>query len=183
MRNEGKEGWTQGQVELEGFLGFVLPSILESKYVGTEQTSFANLVSSTIVVNNRVELETVDPGMWVDSQATMASQVHKKTPQDLHSYRWLINWEMMDIYHLNGLMYRSHKLKCYLMGTPLRNASSCILGNICSLLHFPPHVSFLFRVSNWELIILKIYVSKFSKSFPISALVIPPKLIGFKFLY
>jgi hypothetical protein len=55
-------------VDLEGFLGCVLPSILESKDVGTEWTSFSNLVSSiVVVVDKRVELETVDLGMWVDS--------------------------------------------------------------------------------------------------------------------
>ena len=54
-------------MELEGFLGCVLPSILESKDVGTEQSNFSNLVSSTVVVDNRVELETVDLVMWVDS--------------------------------------------------------------------------------------------------------------------
>ena len=64
MRTKDKDGCTQGQVELEGFLGYVLPSILESKDVGTEQTSFSNLVSSTVVVvDNRVELDTVDTDM------------------------------------------------------------------------------------------------------------------------
>jgi hypothetical protein len=38
------------------------------------------------------------------------------------------------------------------------------------------------RVSNWEPIVLNMYVLRFSKRFPISALVIPPELIGFKFL-
>jgi hypothetical protein len=52
-------------VELEGSLGYALLSILEAKDVGTMQTSFANLVSSTIVVvDNRVELEIVDLGIW-----------------------------------------------------------------------------------------------------------------------
>ena len=41
---------------------------------------------------------------------------------------------------------------------------------------------FILRVSNLECIVLKISVVKFSKRFPISALVIPPELIGFKFL-
>jgi hypothetical protein len=54
-------------VELAGFLGCVLPSNLESKEVGTEETSFSNLVSSIVVVDNKVELGTVDLGMWVDS--------------------------------------------------------------------------------------------------------------------
>ena len=74
---EDKDGWTQGQLELEVFLGYVLLSILETKDVGIVQTSFVNLVSFTVVVvDNRVELEVVDMGMWVDSQAAMASQVH-----------------------------------------------------------------------------------------------------------
>ena len=90
---EDNDGWTQGQVDLEGFLGYALPSILEAKDVGIVQTSFSNLVSSTVVVvvDNRVELEIVDLGIWVGSQAAMASQIYKKTPQNLHSYRWLIN--------------------------------------------------------------------------------------------
>ena len=50
-------------MELEGFFGYALLSVLEAKDVGTEYTSFANLVSSTVVVANRVELETVDLGM------------------------------------------------------------------------------------------------------------------------
>ena len=63
---EDKDGWTY--VELEGFLGYVLLSILETKDVGTDWTSFSNPVSSTIVVvDNRVELEIVDLGMWVGS--------------------------------------------------------------------------------------------------------------------
>jgi hypothetical protein len=40
----------------------------------------------------------------------------------------------------------------------------------------------IFRVSKWEPIVLKVSVLKFSKRFPISALVIPPELTGFKFL-
>jgi hypothetical protein len=54
----------------------------------------------------------------------------------------------------------------------------------CFLLHIGQNVfivSFssscfflIFRVSNWEPIVLKIYVLKFSKIFPISTLVIPP---------
>jgi hypothetical protein len=52
-------------VELEGSLGYGLLSILEAKDVGTVQTSFSNLASSTILVfDNRVELEIVDLGMW-----------------------------------------------------------------------------------------------------------------------
>jgi hypothetical protein len=51
-------------VELEGFLGYALLSILEAKDVGTEYTNFSNLVSSTVVViDNRVELEILDLGM------------------------------------------------------------------------------------------------------------------------
>jgi hypothetical protein len=51
-------------VELEGFLGYSLLSILEAKDVGTMQTSFSNLVSSiVVVVDNWVELEIVDLGM------------------------------------------------------------------------------------------------------------------------
>ena len=92
VETEDKDGWTQGQVELEGFLGYALPFILEAKDVGTVQTSFSNLVSSTVViVDNRVELEVVDLGMWVGSQAIMASQVHKRTPQNPHSYIRLTN--------------------------------------------------------------------------------------------
>jgi hypothetical protein len=41
---------------------------------------------------------------------------------------------------------------------------------------------FILRVSNWEPIVLKMSVLKFSKSFPISSLVIPPELTGFKLL-
>ena len=143
VETEDKDGWAQGQVELEGSLGYALLSILEAKDVGTVQTGFSNLVISTIVVfDNRVELEVVDPSMQVSSQATMASQVHKRTPQYPHSYRWLTNWEMMDIFQLSGPPCRSHKLKCYPMGISLRNASSYILGSICSLMHFPPPISF-----------------------------------------
>jgi hypothetical protein len=55
-------------VELEVFLDYVLLSILEIKDVGTEWTSFSNLASPTVVfVDNRVELEIVDLGMWVGS--------------------------------------------------------------------------------------------------------------------
>jgi hypothetical protein len=55
-------------VELEGLLDYVLLSILETKDVGTEWTSFANLVSSiVVVVDNRVELEIGDLVMWVGS--------------------------------------------------------------------------------------------------------------------
>jgi hypothetical protein len=51
-------------VELDGALGYSLLSILEAKDGGTVSTNFSNLVSSTIVVvDNRVELEVVDPGM------------------------------------------------------------------------------------------------------------------------
>jgi hypothetical protein len=35
MEMEDTDGWQQGQVELEGSLGYVLLSILESKDVGT----------------------------------------------------------------------------------------------------------------------------------------------------
>jgi hypothetical protein len=41
---------------------------------------------------------------------------------------------------------------------------------------------FILRVSNWEPIVLKMSILKFSRRFPISALVIRPELIGFKFL-
>jgi hypothetical protein len=40
----------------------------------------------------------------------------------------------------------------------------------------------IFRVSNWEPIVLKISILKFSKRFPISTLLIQPELTGFKFL-
>jgi hypothetical protein len=54
-------------VELEGSLGYALLSILEAKDVGNVKTSFSNLVSSTVVVDNKVELEIVDLGMWASS--------------------------------------------------------------------------------------------------------------------
>jgi hypothetical protein len=51
-------------LELEGFLGYALLSILEAKDVGTVHTSFSNLVISTVVfVDIKVELEIVDMGM------------------------------------------------------------------------------------------------------------------------
>jgi hypothetical protein len=51
-------------VELEGYLGYALLSIFEAKDGDTMQTIFSNLVISTVVVvDNRVELEVVDPGM------------------------------------------------------------------------------------------------------------------------
>ena len=143
METGDKDGWAQGQVELEGSLGYSLLSILKPKDVGTMQTSFSNLVSSTIVVvDNRVELEAIYLGMQVDSQVSMASQVRKMTPEDPHFCRWLTNRKMMSTFQLSGLQCRSHKLQYYIMDIPLRNASSCILGKICSLLHFPPPVSF-----------------------------------------
>ena len=55
-------------MELEGSLGYALLSILEAKDVGNVHTSFYNLVNSTVVVvDNRVELEIVDLGMWAGS--------------------------------------------------------------------------------------------------------------------
>jgi hypothetical protein len=55
-------------VELEGSFGYVLLSILEAKDGDTVQTKFANLVSSTfVIVDNRVELDIVDLGMWASS--------------------------------------------------------------------------------------------------------------------
>ena len=81
VETKDMDGWTQGQVELEVFLGYVLLSTLEEKDVDIVQTNFSNLVSSTVVVfYNKVELEIVDLSMWAGSQATMASQVHKRTP-------------------------------------------------------------------------------------------------------
>ena len=41
---------------------------------------------------------------------------------------------------------------------------------------------FSLRVSNWEPIVLNMLVLNFSRRFPISALVIPPELTGFKLL-
>jgi hypothetical protein len=62
----------------------------------------------------------------------------------------------------------------------------------CFLLHLGQYMfiaaffsSYLFlslRVFNWEPIVLKMSVLNFSRRLPISALVIPPELIGFKFL-
>jgi hypothetical protein len=57
------------------------------------------------------------------------------------------------------------------------------LGQYMLIVAFSSSCFFLIlRVSNWEPIVLKISVLKFSKKFPISALVIPPELTGFKLL-
>jgi hypothetical protein len=57
------------------------------------------------------------------------------------------------------------------------------LGQYMLIVAFYSSCFFLIlRVSNWEPIVLKIYVLKFSKRIPISALVIPPELTGFKIL-
>jgi hypothetical protein len=57
------------------------------------------------------------------------------------------------------------------------------LGQYMLIVAFSSSYFFLiFRVSNWEPIVLKIYILKFSKRFPVFSLVIPPKLTGFKFL-
>jgi hypothetical protein len=51
-------------VELECFLGYALLSILVAKGGDTVETSFSNSMSSTIVVvDNKVELEVIDPSM------------------------------------------------------------------------------------------------------------------------
>jgi hypothetical protein len=62
----------------------------------------------------------------------------------------------------------------------------------CFLLHLGQYMliaafssSYFFlslRVSNWEPIVLNISILKFSKRFPISALMIPPELTSFKLL-
>jgi hypothetical protein len=57
------------------------------------------------------------------------------------------------------------------------------LGQYMLIAAFSSSCFFLIlRVSNWEPIVLKISVLKFSKRFPISSLVIPPELTGFKLL-
>jgi hypothetical protein len=51
-------------MELECFLGYLLLSILIAKGGDTVETNFSNSVISTIeVIDNRVELEVVDPSM------------------------------------------------------------------------------------------------------------------------
>ena len=110
-----KDEWAQEQVESECFPGYDLPSIFVAKdgVKHTVETSFINLVSSTIVIiYNNMELEVVDPGTQVDSQTAMAFQVYKKILEDPHFYKWLINQAVMGIFQLDDLQYRSHRLKC-----------------------------------------------------------------------
>ena len=63
----------------------------------------------------------------------------------------------------------------------------CFLLHIGKYMHIVAFSSscffLIFRVSNWEPIVLKISVLKFSNRFPISTLVIPPELTGFKLLF
>jgi hypothetical protein len=57
------------------------------------------------------------------------------------------------------------------------------LGQYMPIAAFSSSCFFLsLRVSNWEPIILRMFLLKFYRRLPISSLVIPPKLTGFKLL-
>jgi hypothetical protein len=94
----------------------------------------------------------------------------KKLGNDGH---FLVEWYLVQKPQTE-ILSNGHSLEeCFLLYL-VKNILIAAFSSCCFFL--------IFRVSNWEPIVLKIYVLKLSKRFPISTLVIPLELTAFMFL-
>jgi hypothetical protein len=94
----------------------------------------------------------------------------KKSGNDGH---FLVEWSLV----------QNPKTEILSNGNSLEECFLLHLGKNMLIASFSSSYFFLiFRVSKWEPIVLKIFVLKFSKRFPIPTLMIPLELTGFKFL-